>query len=200
MLKYKVGDKVKIVNHRVVGMNSEGLMDKWCGKIMTIDKISEDGYSYFMKEDGGERNGRSYGWSWDDRMIECKVDETIDKKENKSSSIKCTELIWVDGNGVSNKLSAVKNMILETKMINLAFVKFDGNSKVYVFLNPTDQILKKGIRVLVDTKYGEKQATVLTGIKLQEQYLDNLLEAIEATKPLKYVLGIVRVERFEVKD
>lgn len=199
MLKYKVGDKVKIVNQRVAGMNSEGLMDEWFGKIMTIAKISEDGYSYFMKEDGGEVNGSFYGWMWDDSMIECKVGETIDKKENKSSSIKCTELIWVD-NGASEKLSVVKNTILESKMINLAFVKFDGNSKVYVFINPTDEILKKGTRVLVDTKYGEKQATVLTGIKLQEQYLDNLLEAIEATKPLKYVLGIVRIERFEVKD
>lgn len=195
MTKFKVGDKVKIREDLEVDVVYGGAifmedMKEYRGMVATIISIDYDG-KFTIDLDNGK-------WFWTNKMFEGSKNTTTNKKESKSSSIKCTELIWVD-NGVSQKLSAIKNSVeLENKMINLAFVKFDGNSKVYVFLNPTDQILKKGTRVLVDTKYGEKQATVLTGIKLQEQYLDNLLEAIEATKPLKYVLGIVRVERFEV--
>lgn len=63
-MKYKVGDKVRIVNERVKGMNSDGKMDCWLGKVMTINEVIED-YKrcpYKMKED--ERY-----WSWSNDMI-----------------------------------------------------------------------------------------------------------------------------------
>lgn len=65
MAKYKVGDKVRIVDHRTGYMNNFGKMDKWLGKVMTIRECLSSGY--WMEEDYGEYFG--YGWCWDDDMI-----------------------------------------------------------------------------------------------------------------------------------
>lgn len=65
MAKYKVGDKVRIVDHRTKNMNPFGEMDKWLGKVMTIKDLSW--FGYWMEEDYGEYIGN--GWMWDDSMI-----------------------------------------------------------------------------------------------------------------------------------
>lgn len=65
MSKYRVGDKVRIVDHRTGPMNNFGKMDKWLGKVMTIRECLLSGY--WMEEDYGENIG--YGWCWDDDMI-----------------------------------------------------------------------------------------------------------------------------------
>lgn len=65
MAKYKVGDKVRIVDHRTENMNHSGEMDKWLGKVMTIRRLFLSGYR--MEEDCGENYGR--GWYWVDSMI-----------------------------------------------------------------------------------------------------------------------------------
>lgn len=65
MAKYKVGDKVRIVDHRTFLMNEFGKMDKWLGKVMTIRECFLRGY--WMEEDYGENHGM--GWLWDDDMI-----------------------------------------------------------------------------------------------------------------------------------
>lgn len=65
MAKYKVGDKVRIVDHRTDNMNNFGKMDKWLGKVMTIRERLLSGY--WMEEDYGENIG--FGWQWDDDMI-----------------------------------------------------------------------------------------------------------------------------------
>lgn len=65
MAKYKVGDRVRIVNRRAERMNIFGEMDKWLGKTMTIRKLLFSGYQ--MMEDNGEHLGK--GWFWDDGMI-----------------------------------------------------------------------------------------------------------------------------------
>lgn len=65
MAKYKVGDKVRIVDHRTENMNPFGEMDKWLGKVMTIRGLFLRGY--VMEEDYGEYGG--CGWYWDDSMI-----------------------------------------------------------------------------------------------------------------------------------
>lgn len=64
-MKYKIGDKVRIVDHRTDRMDNFGEMDKWLGKVMTIRDLSSPGY--WMREDYGENYG--YGWLWDDDMI-----------------------------------------------------------------------------------------------------------------------------------
>lgn len=65
MAKYKVGDKVRIVDYRTNNMNPFGEMDKWRGKVMTIRGLSW--FGYWMEEDYGEYLGD--GWMWDDSMI-----------------------------------------------------------------------------------------------------------------------------------
>lgn len=65
MAKYKVGDKVRIVDHRTDNMNPFGEMNKWLGKVMTIKDLSW--FGYWMEEDYGEYMGN--GWMWDDSMI-----------------------------------------------------------------------------------------------------------------------------------
>ena len=69
--KYKVGDKVKIVDFpprnsafMICDKPVESEMGKWLGKVMTIKKVEER--SYIMKED----NGR---WAWTPSLIEKKV-------------------------------------------------------------------------------------------------------------------------------
>lgn len=64
-MKYKVGDKVRIVDHRTDNMNPFGEMDEWLGKVMTIRDVFLSGYR--MKEDCGKYGG--CGWYWDDSMI-----------------------------------------------------------------------------------------------------------------------------------
>lgn len=65
MAKYKVGDKVRIVNHRTYYMNNFGDMDKWLGQVMTIRKMLPLGYR--MVEDALENSFK--GWYWTDDMI-----------------------------------------------------------------------------------------------------------------------------------
>ena len=68
MSKYKVGDKVRIVSEWGKGcrQNSDGKMDKWLGKTMTIRKVTPHDY-YLMEEDKAERDG--IGWCWFDACI-----------------------------------------------------------------------------------------------------------------------------------
>jgi hypothetical protein len=62
MSKFKVGDRVRIVNHRNLHWNTQGEMDKWQGKIMRIRKLSAND-KYHMEEDRGE-HPFGEGWYW----------------------------------------------------------------------------------------------------------------------------------------
>lgn len=63
-MKYKVGDRVKIVSERTAEMNQRGAMDQYLGTVMTINRCIDDIlYPYKMKEDNGI-------WEWREDMIE----------------------------------------------------------------------------------------------------------------------------------
>lgn len=66
------GDRVQIVDKWVGGgHNSEGLMDKWLGQIMTVMK--RDQRDLMMEEDRHDRDafaGLTGGWFWKRNMIE----------------------------------------------------------------------------------------------------------------------------------
>lgn len=65
-MKYKVGDKVRIVKEKKVpGWNDKGLMDKWLGKVMTIESI--DILNYYRMQEDTEK------WAWYEEMIEGEV-------------------------------------------------------------------------------------------------------------------------------
>lgn len=77
------GDQVRIVASRVRGMNSDGLMDKWLGQVMTVDRRCTDN-SLRMLEDKGERPGGGR-WMWTRNMIDRIVDD------NEECDDICTE-------------------------------------------------------------------------------------------------------------
>ena len=71
-MKYKIGDKVRIVSEwkSMDNVNCAGRMDKWLGKTMTIISIVENRY-YKMKEDEHDKDCfLGDGWCWFDCHIE----------------------------------------------------------------------------------------------------------------------------------
>lgn len=71
-MKYKVGDRVRITTDKSKSdeWNSDGKMDKWLGKVMTIKYV---GWNYYeMEEDYDENEG---GWFWFEEMIDGLADE-----------------------------------------------------------------------------------------------------------------------------
>lgn len=65
MMRFNVGDKV-VVARKGITWNTNGKMDKWLGRVMTI-RYKED-YSYQMEEDKNENDGD--GWWWADENLE----------------------------------------------------------------------------------------------------------------------------------
>ena len=74
-MKYKKGDRVRIVSYRTTDMDSNGEMDKYLGTVITIKDIrhsafiSETPLYYEMMEDRG-------AWYWYDNMIAGLASET----------------------------------------------------------------------------------------------------------------------------
>lgn len=103
-MKYKVGDKVRIVSKKTgVCWNSEGKMDKWLGKVMTIrDTLSDSLYS--MKEDDGEFYGD--GWCWHEEMIEGLAPELPGSKVVITTDGKTTLARLYDGKKVIKRAEA----------------------------------------------------------------------------------------------
>lgn len=72
-MKYKVGDKVKIVSKKTGDCwSSDGKMDKWLGKVMTIKVVTDD---YYRMEEDFHEGTLNMGWHWFEHMVECKVSE-----------------------------------------------------------------------------------------------------------------------------
>lgn len=67
-MKYKVGDKVRIVSKwgGRCWQNLDGEMDKWLGKVMTVRYVDEH-WGYKMQEDEREHDG--CGWYWNINCI-----------------------------------------------------------------------------------------------------------------------------------
>lgn len=76
---YKVGDKVKVVDYRTSDMCSDGGMDKYLDKVVTISQVDDSGYifPYKIEEDDGE-------WVWEDDMFQYKLEPIYEEpKESK---------------------------------------------------------------------------------------------------------------------
>jgi hypothetical protein len=54
---FKKGDIVKVKNRRGVGWNSDGLMDGYCGKIVTLKEVSNSYLGVSIEDDRGH-------WCW----------------------------------------------------------------------------------------------------------------------------------------
>lgn len=90
-MKYKKGDRVRIVSYRTTDMDSNGEMDKYLGTVITIKDIhhrafiSENSLYYEMVEDRG-------AWYWYDDMIAGLASETpfdFGAWKDKKVSIHC---------------------------------------------------------------------------------------------------------------
>lgn len=103
-MEFKVGDKVKIVEHRNAWWNFSGKMDRWMGKTMTVRKADPACDSYRMEEDKNE-NG-SNGWSWDAKDFEKLVSSPCANKILITSDGHTTTARLYDGKKVTKSAEA----------------------------------------------------------------------------------------------
>ena len=87
--------------------------------------------------------------------------------------------------------------------MDLVICKHDNNSKVFIFRAPAWTGLKKGDRVLVETKKGEAEATVEKTYTVDVSNKDSfefILMAGGVSLPLKRVLKRVMFIELDYKD
>ena len=66
---YKVGDRVRIVEHHTNAMNR--LMDKWLGKVMTIRRVDDSKINLYKMEE--DRGGVRRIWLGLGRRNDCRI-------------------------------------------------------------------------------------------------------------------------------
>ena len=123
-MKYKVGDRVRIVSKWVYGCkaNSEGRMDKYRGTIMTVREVC-DGF-YHMVEDNGEHYGD--GWHW----FEPAIAELVSKVPITKQHLKNGDIVKFENGGVGCVITEHRMIITTDSWINLDNYKDDLTSKV----------------------------------------------------------------------
>lgn len=94
-MKLKVGDKVKLKNRRGKGWNSDGMMDKYIGKIVTVSNIIL-GNGFTIKEDDGRGFPR-----WVFRLED--IEYVVKQKHFKSLPNNYTGTIEVENGFIQEK-------------------------------------------------------------------------------------------------
>ncbi len=94
-MKLKVGDKVKLKNRRGKGWNSDGMMDKYIGKIVTVSSIIL-GNGFTIKEDDGRGFPR-----WVFRLED--IEYVVKQKHFKSLPNNYTGTIEVENGFIQEK-------------------------------------------------------------------------------------------------
>lgn len=86
------------------------------------------------------------------------------------------------------------------KTIDLVLCEHDLNKgQKFLFQAPMFSCLKNGDKVMVDTKYGERVATVVASCSVgegTEQY-EMIVQACGASEPLKKVISKITYRKFE---
>lgn len=148
-MKLKVGDKVKLKNRRGKGWNSDGMMDKYIGKIVTVSYITL-GNGFTIKEDDGRGFPR---WVFFPEDIEY----VVKQKHFKSLPNDYTGTIEVENGFIQEKeiLDEVEKRYLKAVIrpfkdrIKNIFKKdtYDGRCYIYIALDTDCAMLpffKKG--------------------------------------------------------
>lgn len=122
MAKYKVGDKVRIVDKPFERMPIPGGMCKYLNSIMTIEDIDSDG-DYWMIEDGGE-------WCWGLNMIAGLVNDKVElhpdfaewyeEITNRWTTAKAFSIYLINQIGFGHLLEDAENNIVEEKYKELS--------------------------------------------------------------------------------
>ena len=94
-MKLKVGDKVKLKNRKGKGWNSDGMMDKYIGKIVTVSNITL-GNGFTIKEDDGRGFPR-----WVFRLED--IEYVVKQKHFKSLPNNYTGTIEVENGFIQEK-------------------------------------------------------------------------------------------------
>ena len=117
-LKYKVGDRVRIVKKKIgENWNPEGAMDKWLGQTMTIKSVREIGMRcYKMKEDDEL-------WCWYPWMIEGLAKPLVIKREGKECGIVGTPTGLQDIHGKDLFVGDIVKLRTPLRVFNVYMVK-----------------------------------------------------------------------------
>lgn len=164
-MKLKVGDKVKLKNRRGKAWNSDGMMDKYIGKIVTVSDIHqgffEDGFA--IKEDDGRGFPR-----WVFRLED--IEYVVKQKHFKSLPNNYTGTIEVENGFIQEKeildeaekryLKAVirpfKNRVINIVKENCC----DGNCYISISLNNAEEIFLPNF----------KKGTMYNGMEEDKEY------------------------------
>lgn len=89
-----------------------------------------------------------------------------------------------------------------SEYVQFVVCKHAGNSIKYLFYAPVFTNIKEGDEVLVDTKYGEKRATVLAVCSTSSDDVERTLRVLSGTKdkPLKRVIGKYQFTKFDYDE
>ena len=88
------------------------------------------------------------------------------------------------------------------KYVQFVVCQHTGDSKKYLFYAPPFKGIMKGDEVLVDTKYGERKATVLAVCTTSSDDVDRILRVLAGAedKPLKRVIGKYQFTKLEYSE
>lgn len=135
-MKFRIGDKV-VVKRKGSTWNSNGEMDHWLGKVMTIRKYDNSDDSYKMYEDISECNGCGWWWSEEDlELYESAPEENIsivmrDGKVIATDILSGTSVEVSDG-FESGAKEALESLFAKRKEIKVGDrVKIIDSGKIY---------------------------------------------------------------------
>lgn len=85
------------------------------------------------------------------------------------------------------------------RFVQFVVCQHTGNGEKYLFYAPSFTKIEKGDEVLVDTKYGERKATVLAVCTTSSDDVDRILRVLADAedKPLKRVIGKYQFAKFD---
>ena len=89
-----------------------------------------------------------------------------------------------------------------SKFVQFVVCQHDGDSKKYLFSSPAYSFINIGDEVLVDTKFGEKRATVLAVCNTSSEDVERTLRVLAGAekKPIKRVIGKYNFSKFEYSE
>lgn len=84
------------------------------------------------------------------------------------------------------------------RFVQFVVCQHNGDNKKYLFYAPAFSYIKIGDDVMVDTKFGEKKATVLAVCTSSSDNLERVLRVLAGAedKPLKRVIGKYQFAKF----
>ena len=135
-MKFKIGDKV-VVKRKGSNWNSNGEMDHWLGKVMTIRKYDNSDDTYKMYEDISECEGCGWWWSEEDlELYECGPEESISivMRDGKviATDILSGISVEVSGDFESGAKEALESLFEKRKEIKVGDrVKIVDSGKIY---------------------------------------------------------------------